>query len=107
MEVGQVFKIDAQTAKDLDNMDLEGIEYSIVKSRGSITDVDVRASKWEDGKPKRGRPRRFPRAVVARLLGEMNDPSLQAPVEDSTKELEEKAESLIDEEPVTVPDDEW
>lgn len=116
MEAGQVFKIDAEAAKDLGNDDLEGREYAITKTRGNITDVEVRASQFKDGKPSRGRPRRFPRSVVARLLGETSDPSLQAveeaadvAVDDepTVEELEEKAEELIAASETETDDEPW
>ena len=88
MQTGQVFKIDAQAVKEMatfykrpesDFASLEGREFSIAKSKvtSAITDSEVRGTKWEDGKPQRGRPRKFPRSTVARLLGENDDASLQ------------------------------
>lgn len=35
-----------------------------------VNSVEVRASRIVDGKPQKGRPRRFPTSVVARLMGE-------------------------------------
>jgi len=115
MEAGQVFKIDADAAKDLGNEELEGREYAITKTRGNITDVEVRASQFKDGKPARGRPRRFTRSLVARLLGETDDPSLQVVeveaadvVEEPTvDELEEKAEELIAASETEADDEPW
>ena len=61
---GVVFKIDADAAKEL-GLD-EGQEFAITRD---ATEVETRASKFEDGKPRRGRPRRFDTRLVARLLG--------------------------------------
>ena len=116
MESGQVFKVDAQAAQEIGAPELAECQYSIVADNG-VTSVFVRASKWADGKPQRGRPRTFPRKVVARLLGELNDASLlaepvaaTAPVEQPAvvapvEALEKKAEDLISKE--LSPDEQW
>ena len=61
---GVVFRIDADAADELNCS--EGDDYAISKDS---TLVEVRASRFKDGKPSRGRPRKFPTATVARLLG--------------------------------------
>lgn len=88
METGQTYTIDGAAVKEMasfykrpenDFASLEGRVFSIAKSKSTaaVTDSEVRGTKWEDGKPQRGRPRKFPRAAVARLLGELDDASLQ------------------------------
>lgn len=104
MQTGQVFKIDAQAVKEMatfykrpesDFDQLNGREFSIAKSKTvqSVTDTEVRGTKWEDGKPQRGRPRKFPRSTVARLLGETDDPSLQASASDDSSDSSDSADS--------------
>lgn len=94
MQTGQTFVVDAQAVEDTAKfykktlaqyqaLGLVGRTFSIAKSRPGhepVSALEVRASAWEDGKPRIGRPRRFPRCVVARLLGELNDASLTNPV---------------------------
>lgn len=84
MESGQVFKVDQEAVEEMAKFfsksesyfeKLLGLEFSIAKSDGAITQKLVRASKWVDGKPQRGRPTKFPRVTVARLLGEDDDAS--------------------------------
>lgn len=105
MQTGDIFKIDNQAVQEMakfykrpegDFSNLEGLEYSIAKSKVSkaVTTTEVRATKWEDGKPKRGRPRKFPRVSVARLLGETDDASLTGAVE--TEVVEETVEEVVD-----------
>ncbi len=111
MQVGQVFKVDSQAITELakfykraegDFKSLEGVDFSVAKSKvtSSVTENEVRGTKWVDGKPQRGRPRKFPRATVARLLGETDDVSLQAPTESAEAasddaELEDAADELV------------
>lgn len=111
METGQTFVIDKQAVGEMakfykrpegELQKLEGLTFSIAKSKvtSAVTSTEVRGTKWEDGKPKRGRPRKFPRATVARLLGELSDASLtgvEAKVEDSSDdaELEQAADELV------------
>jgi hypothetical protein len=116
MKSGDTFIVDKQALGELAGfykMDegsfskIEGLTFSIAKSKNApaITSSEVRASKWKDGKPSRGRPRKFPRTTVARLLGE--DPNdfqepVKATVEDVVDEvdtLEEVAAAFVDETP--------
>jgi hypothetical protein len=113
MQTGQVFKIDAQAVKEMasfykrpesDFAQLEGREFSIAKSKvtSAITDSEVRGTKWDDGKPQRGRPRKFPRTTVARLLGETDDASLQPA---SSSESDDSADSQSDSVSADASDD--
>lgn len=99
MQSGQVFRVDTQATQEMADFykrevrafeDLDGLEFSIAKSKATpaVTSTEVRASKWVDGKPKKGRPRKFPRATVARLLGLTDDPSLtgETPQGNSTED---------------------
>lgn len=67
-----------------------GTQFAVV----SRDKVEVRATMIdaETGKPKRGRPRRFPLALVTRLLGEDN--SSEAVEDTDTDEAESPAEDL-------------
>lgn len=108
MKSGQTFVVDAaaRTAvaeflklpeTELDGKCDVGDTFGIAKSEKCDGDV-IRASRWvpdEEGtlKPKKGRPRRFPRATVARLLGETDDRSLTTP---TAEEAVETAEATQD-----------
>jgi hypothetical protein len=83
MKSGDTFTLDVQSldelaafgktsVADLTTKINVGDTFSIAKTELCGGEV-IRASKWDDGKPKRGRPRRFPRAVVLRLLGETEE----------------------------------
>ena len=87
---GQVFKLDEQGVQETALFyktklaklnDLVGGEFAIASGRTSnaITEREVMCSRIVNGKPSIGRPRRFPRTVVARLLGETNDPVFSLP----------------------------
>lgn len=113
MITGQTFTVDAQAVKEMAKFykraeddesltKLEGVTYSIAKSKTTkaVTDDEVRGTKWVDGKPQRGRPRKFPRATVARLLNELDDASLQPKAEaeeDSVKDEEAELEKAAEE----------
>lgn len=124
MKSGQTFVVDAQAvqdvashlkvdAKELDGKLSAGDSYVVAKSEKCEGDV-IKASRQVlvDGelKSKKGRPRRFPRSVVARLVGETDDRSLTAPTEEAVaqakeeadeSELEAHAASLLAEAPAT------
>jgi hypothetical protein len=80
MKSGDVFTVDAQAIEEtaaFTKVALEALQakvnvgdtFSISKADKCTTSV-IRGTRWVDGKPQKGRPRRFPRATVARLLGE-------------------------------------
>lgn len=119
MKSGQVFKVDAQALSEMaafykrpesDFSKLNDAEFSIANSKvtSAVTSTEVRCTKWEDGKPKRGRPRKFPRSTVARLLGETNDPSLTGETETPSSEVqvEEVSEATVEVETVEDVDSE-
>jgi len=81
---GIVFRLDADAAEEFELDD--GAEYAISRD---ATATEVRASRFKDGKPARGRPRKFTTTAVARLLG-LDDLEFASPVED---EGEVEAES--------------
>ena len=118
MKSGDIFKVDAaalQELADLGNTTVADIEKKVadgdtfsISKKDSCKGAVIFASKWENGKPKRGRPRRFPRATVQRLLGEPlteaeeTEPTkaatpVQAPAEPEvdTDALEERAAALL------------
>jgi len=110
MKSGDIFTLDAQSIEEVAKftktplVDVQkkcspGDVYSVAKSDTGTGDV-VRGSRWVDGKPKKGRPRRFPRATVFRLLGEVDTrPTAEeaaAAAEAATdKELEAQAAELL------------
>ena len=109
MKSGDVFTLDAQSINEVATATKVSVEqvrdklsdgdtYSIAKSERCDGTL-VRASRWVDGKPKKGRPRRFPAATVARLLGESYDAPEEA--EETTEaadeaDLEAHAAGLLD-----------
>jgi hypothetical protein len=66
MEIGDVFKVTGDFASQCKVED--GSTFCIKK----ITSVEVRASRVENGRPKKGRPRKFPFQTVSAILGESN-----------------------------------
>lgn len=116
MKTGQIFRVDAQTQTDTaafykvtvdsfsDKMPV-GSEWAIAKSKvtDSVTKLEVRASRVLSGSVQKGRPRRFPRHVVARLLGELTDESLVNP---PTTFVPAPTPVVTDEETSTVDEDE-
>jgi hypothetical protein len=69
MQANDIFTLD-QAA--IDELKLEGVspgqQYRITQEPNS---VEIRGSKvGADGKPQKGRPRRFPATLVARLMGQ-------------------------------------
>jgi hypothetical protein len=110
MKSGDVFKLDTQSIQEVATftktplVDVQkkltaGDTYSVAKSDSGTGDV-VRGSRWVDGKPKKGRPRRFPRATVLRLLGEKDDRPTTEETESASEAaeeeaLEERAEELL------------
>jgi len=125
MKSGQTFVVDSMALTDVaeflktpesdlgDKFNV-GDTFGISKSEKCDGDV-IRASRWvpdAEGnlKPKKGRPRRFPRATVARLLGETDDRSLTEPTaqvaaetaqEDEDADLEAHAQELLEAAPAT------
>jgi len=80
MKIGDTFTLDAQglqetaeftkvTVADLQSKVSVGDTFSLSKKNKFNTTI-VQGTRWVDGKPQKGRPRRFARATVARLLGE-------------------------------------
>lgn len=113
MKSGDTFVLDSQsldelakfgrtTVAELSKKIGVGDTFSVAKTELCGGEI-IRASKWEDGKPKRGRPRRFPRAVVLRLLGETEeegpsvDPEevLEAQQAEEQEALERRANELL------------
>lgn len=94
LKKGVVFRIDSDAAKELNLTD--GSEYAISVDANA---VEVRASKFKDGKPARGRPRKFSTADVARMLGvTLTVSAPEDAVEDSSDDSEEdeaRVSSLI------------
>lgn len=123
MKSGDVFTIDDQAIDEVAKFTkvpvtqvrsklTNGDTFSIAKNEQCGSEV-VRASRWVDGKPTKGRPRRFPAATIARLLGETYvapvaaAAPVAAPVVDDTADLEEHAADLLDapeETPVVAED---
>jgi hypothetical protein len=105
--VKKIFTLDEDAIKVLEDSDFNltvkpksgepyelgaGTEFAIV----SRDKLEVRATMIDPttNKPKRGRPRRFPSALVTRLLGEdVSDNSVDTPVE---VEVEEDAVVFVD-----------
>jgi len=110
MKLNDVFTVDQDTIdelkltcklKDVEQPVTAGQQYRISQPPNS---VEVRASRVVDGKPQKGRPRRFPTAVVARLMG-VPVPTNPAPVADEEPTTEVEAtptepETLAPETPV-------
>lgn len=82
LKKGIVFRIDADAAKEL-SLTEDG-EWAISRD---ATAVEVRASRFKDGKPARGRPRMFKTSLVARLLG-VTDLATPAPAMDDSVEAD-------------------
>ena len=93
---GTVFKIDASAAAEF-SLD-EGTEFAVSRDANS---VEVRASKFKNGVPSRGRPRKFPTAAVARMLGitdlavEVTPTVAEPDGVDTSEEDEARVSSLI------------
>jgi len=103
MKIGDTFVLDdaaveatanlcGQAVDSLSGKVESGMTYGVSKSATLTSDV-ILASKWEENdegvlKPKRGRPRRFPRATVLRLLGEEDTQADTAEDETSSEEVE-------------------
>ena len=103
MQPGDVFSLDNDAIVDMENKGFSvvwvevpdkdkpkekvihrltpGIEFRITSTGLKGLPVEIRASKMDaaSGKAIRGRPRRFPPAIVARLLGETWTPSAPTP----------------------------
>jgi len=113
MKSGDTFTLDSQaldelatfgktTVSELTKKIEVGDTFSIAKTELCGGEI-IRASKWKDGKPTRGRPRRFPRAVVLRLLGETEEEgasvapqeALEAQQAEEQEALERRAEELL------------
>lgn len=112
MKSGDVFTLDTQSLDEIAKFNKvpladvtkklsDGDTFNIAKSDSGKGDV-VYGSRWVDGKPQKGRPRRFPRATVARLLNEeyeTESASEEAEVAEAEAEddaaLEEQAEALL------------
>jgi hypothetical protein len=113
MKAGDIFTLDAQAIEEVATftkvplVDVQkkvaiGDVYSIAKSETCSGEI-IRGSRWVDDKPRKGRPRRFPRATVLRLLGEEDTtPSAeevaQAAEASNDAALEEEAARLLAEE---------
>jgi len=75
MKLNDVFTVDQATIDELKlTRNIKKVEQPVVAGQQyrisqPPNSVEVRASVIVDGKPQKGRPRRFPTAVVARLMG--------------------------------------
>ena len=101
---GVVFRLDADAAKD-HGID-EGTEFAISKD---ATSVEVRGSKFKDGKPSKGRPRKFSVTEVARMLGITDLPTVETTTEvevDTDVEDEAHVEELVADTVASVDTDE-
>lgn len=92
MDSGQTFTVDEQAVVDVAKfykrnenklrdkiLNRSFIIQDDKLGKPNITPLEVRGAQLgADGKVKRGRPTKFPRHVVARLLGENDDPSIEA-----------------------------
>lgn len=88
MQVSDVFTVDQAAIDELKLEVSAGQQYRITQP---VNGVNVHASRIVDGKPAKGRPRRFPVAVVARLMG------VEAPAAtDSTEDNSDTAEAEAD-----------
>jgi hypothetical protein len=90
MDSGQTFVVDEQAVQDIAKVfkrnpdklrdKILGHTFIIPKSLSGVPNIDavlVRGARIINGNIQRGRPAKFPRFVVARLLGEMDDPSIE------------------------------
>ncbi len=103
---GVVFRLDAEAAKE-HSLD-DGTEYAISRD---ATSIEVRASKFKEGKPSKGRPRKFTVAEVARMLSievQASEPEVQAEaeVEDTEAADEAHVEALVSD-TVEPAGDDW
>lgn len=105
MKAGDVFTLDTQAIQevsDFTKVPLSEVQkklsvgdtFSVAKSDTGKGEV-ARASRWVDGKPKKGRPRRFPRNTIARLLGEEVAVEAEETTVDDDAALEERAAELL------------
>jgi len=109
MKAGEIFTLDDQAVQEIATftktplVDVQkkcaaGDVYSVAKSETGTGEV-VRGSRWVDGKPRKGRPRSFPRATVQRLLGEEFTPAAEVVEVEAEKaddmELEAHAAELL------------
>lgn len=67
MQTNDVFTVD-QSA--IDELKLEGVTAGQQYRITQLNSVEARGSRIVGGQPQKGRPRRFPVALVARLMGE-------------------------------------
>jgi len=93
LKKGVVFTIDSDAAKEFE-LD-QGVVFAISRDANA---VEVRASRFKDGKPARGRPRKFPTAAVARMLGitDLDLPTSDADETEAVADVDE-AEDAADE----------
>lgn len=92
MNVNDVFTVDQGAIDELKLEVTAGQQYRITQP---VNGVEVRASKVVDGKPQKGRPRRFPVATVARLLG-VPVPAVTATATATTETTETATEVVVD-----------
>ena len=90
LQKGVTFTLDAAAAKEL-GLD-EGQVYALSQH---ADEVNARGKKFVDGKPSRGRPRKFSTRLVVRLLGltDVEFPTTVASQIQDTSETEEVSES--------------
>jgi len=95
LKKGVVFRIDANAADEF-SLD-DGAEFAISRD---ATATEVRASRFKDGKPARGRPRKFPTSAVARMLGFETEEAeevdeVEVEIDESSEEDEARVADLI------------
>ena len=94
MDKGTVFTVTEDFISQLNGAGVDtnklsvGQEFAVTKSNG----IDTFASKFVDGKPSRGRPRKFPTNLLGTLLGvEVSGGSATTQVEETVITEEDRA----------------
>lgn len=93
LKKGVTFRLDAQAAETYTTSTItlqEGDEFALSRD---ATEVEVRASRFVDGKPQKGRPRKMLTVDVARCLGVTLEASDNSTDEAETADAEADAES--------------
>lgn len=129
MKSGDTFVLDAQAIQEVADFikkDLSEVQKKLsvgdtfsISKRDKLNTEIVNGVRWRDGKPQKGRPRRFPRATVVRLLGfddseflaaqQAKEQAVATEVQVVDQALETQAEELLEAtEPAPVSaEDSW
>jgi len=99
LKKGVVFRIDTDAAAEF-GLD-DGAEFAISRD---ATATEIRASRFKDGKPARGRPRKFPTSAVARMLGFDDLASSEVEEVEETDEVTSEEETSDEEDEARVAD---